>query len=163
MINNIKDLLNTHTQQSLKKIQGIEKAGVAWNTIATKKERKHTQAVFVKENKTRKYPTLIIYIDCSTLLQDYQTNHIWYEQKLFLIGYPVEKVIFKLSKKIPKIETEHTLKKAEGKKNTSITLSNKEKERIQSITQKINEPLRTILQKTFLELRKQELYEKHNI
>ncbi len=45
-------------------------------------------------------PVLHVYLDSSPLIQDFQTDHGLYEQRLRWSGFPVSRVVFQLSRKV---------------------------------------------------------------
>ena len=75
------------------------RASIAWAQANGDKEARHSTGVWLKAPTQKEdYPTLIVYIDSSVMLADFQTNHEIYAMRLQRIGFPVEKVEFRLSK-----------------------------------------------------------------
>lgn len=162
MTKSINHILKEHSQNIQHTLKGVNKAGFIWNQVATIKERKHTQGIFVKEEKDKK-PTLIIYIDSSALLQDYQTNHLLYEAKLKQAGFEVDQIIFKLSNKINNKKEEITKTKKNKENLIDIQLTQQDQQYIKKTTSQLSEKLQENVKKAFQSLRKQEINEKHNI
>lgn len=87
---------------------GTEKAGCVWNRIAGDSGRRHTRGLYVEEVEGSD-PVLHVYLDSSPLIQDFQTDHGLYEQRLRWSGFPVSRVVFQLSRKVgtPKADRAH--------------------------------------------------------
>ena len=88
--------------------KGTEKAGCVWNRIAGDSGRRHTRGLYVEEVEGAD-PVLHVYLDSSPLIQDFQTDHGLYEQRLRWSGFPVSHVVFQLSRKVgtPKADLAH--------------------------------------------------------
>lgn len=94
----IQELTNSYlTRATSKEISLTTQATIAWNKSTTESGRKHTQAIYVSQKTTP--PTLVVYLDSSALIQDFQTDHLLYEQRMAHVGFPVTSVCFKLSNK----------------------------------------------------------------
>lgn len=73
-------------------------AGYAWNKAVGTVERAHTMGLYL-EKRDDGAPVLHVYVDSSSLLQDFTTDHLLYERRLAAVGFPVERVVFSLSRK----------------------------------------------------------------
>lgn len=78
--------------------EGHDRAGYVWNRIAGDRGRRHTMGLYVEEREGGD-PVLHVYVDSSPLVQEFQTDHILYEQRLRWSGFPVDRVVFALSRK----------------------------------------------------------------
>lgn len=78
--------------------EGHDQAGFVWNRIAGDRGRRHTMGLYVEEREGGD-PVLHVYVDSSPLVQEFQTDHILYEQRLRWSGFPVDHVVFALSRK----------------------------------------------------------------
>ncbi|MCI1665806.1 MAG: hypothetical protein LKI25_05495 [Atopobiaceae bacterium] len=77
-----------------------QKARLAWSRANGDLERRHTCGVFLKEGGSHTgLPTLIVYIDSSSLIQDFTCDRQLYVERLCHEGLPVVDVQFKLSRR----------------------------------------------------------------
>lgn len=96
---NLKSMMDGYMQGPVS--QGLDitkRAGRAWWQANGDLERRHTQGLYVKELKT-KAPVLHVYIDTSSLLQDFTTNKELYLARLANRGFEVSDIKFHLSRK----------------------------------------------------------------
>lgn len=91
----IKGYVQGHLSEGLSLTQ---RAGAAWWRANGDLEHRHTQGIYVKEYKT-KAPVLYVYIDTSSLLQDFTTNKELYLARLANRGFAVSDIRFQLSRK----------------------------------------------------------------
>lgn len=93
--------------------QGEKSVGYVWNSIAGNVGRKHTQGLYLEKPKADKstgksklfqpkktYPILHVYLDSNALIQDFSTDAALYQAKMAQAGFPVQKIVFQLSKKV---------------------------------------------------------------
>lgn len=154
----IGEIITNHSEKFKKNLSLTQKASFAWNKIAGKIGQKHTQGIFVKEIDNTE-PLLYVYLDSSALIQDFQTNAVLYKEKLKLIGFPVEKIIFKLSNK--KIQKKSSKEKDTVTEIIISTLPKEEEQYIDTISKTVTGDLQNALKNALIALRKSELREKH--
>lgn len=76
-----------------------QKARETWLRSNGDLERKHTCGVFLKENATKDgLPLLVVYIDSSSMIQDFSTDKDLYIDRLRHAGFVVGDLRFKLSR-----------------------------------------------------------------
>ena len=96
---NLRSLMDGYMQGPVSEGLDITKrAGRAWWQANGDLERRHTMGIYVKELKT-KAPVLHVYIDTSSLLQDFTTNKELYLARLANRGFEVSDIKFHLSRK----------------------------------------------------------------
>ena len=83
---------------AIQRMGSIKKAGMYWNVVNGDYERNHTCGLYVIPPK--KYhvgPTLVVYLDNSSVLQDFATNKSLYMERMAYQGFPVQDIRFKIS------------------------------------------------------------------
>lgn len=83
---------------AIQRMNSIKKAGMYWNVVNGDFERNHTCGLYVIPPK--KYhvgPTLVVYLDNSSILQDFVTNKSLYMERMAYQGFPVQDIRFKIS------------------------------------------------------------------
>lgn len=83
---------------AIQRMNSIKKAGMYWNVVNGDFERDHTCGLYVIPPK--KYhvgPTLVVYLDNSSVLQDFLTNKDLYMERMTYQGFPVQDIRFKIS------------------------------------------------------------------
>lgn len=152
------EIITNHSELFKKNLTLTQKASLSWNKIAGKIGQKHTQGIFVKETDETE-PILFVYLDSSALIQDFQTNAVLYKEKLAMIGFPVEKILFKLSNK--KAQKQESREKQNTTQEKNSTLSKEEEQYIVAISKTVTGDLQNTLKNALIALRKSELREKH--
>lgn len=99
----LKEVLNNLYDLSLaKNLSKTQQAYKAWFSVNGTFEKNHTCGLFLKKDERSNVdPTLIVYIDKHTILQDFTTNKEIYLVRLAHAGFMLSDIQFKLSK-IPK-------------------------------------------------------------
>lgn len=139
-LTSISSLLSQQTDMLLQKGSSQKKAFTIWISCVSERERKHTKAVYVKENKNA-LPTLIVYIDTPVLLQDFLTNKNLYIDRLTYAGFAVKDVDFKVSRYATQ-QTKHARPLIEEQtKNPLPELSQEEKTYIHEQTAKLDKDI----------------------
>lgn len=118
-----------------------DRAALAWSEANGDKEARHTMGLWVKEpTKKETKPTLIVYIDSSVMLADFQTNHEIYAMRLERVGFFVERVEFRLSRYTKK-EDKDTKPDVTKELLPTYPLTEKQLEAIEDEIQIIDSPL----------------------
>lgn len=82
-----------------RKLSDSQRAARAWYAANGDLEHRHTCGVFLKEGVRKgESPTLFVYIDSSSMLQDFTTNRDIYLIRLAHNGFDVADIQFRLSK-----------------------------------------------------------------
>lgn len=77
----------------------LQKVYKAWYTASGERGRRHTKGIYIHNKKQDdELPSITVYLDSSALLQDFQTDHILYEQRMALTEFHVKHISFKLSR-----------------------------------------------------------------
>lgn len=101
-----KAIPNTSSHTRLTEAQSAQNA---WYKIAGKAERMHTTGIFVFTHETNELPKLGVYIDASPMLADFQIQKETYMERLEMVGFPVQDIVFRLSR-YPKQNPDNTAK-----------------------------------------------------
>ncbi len=93
----LKDLLGSCTKGALAQSDATTRAAALWAQAAGETGSRHTRGIYLKESDTGGLPTLIVYLDGHSFVYEFATDHLLYEQQMAHLGFPVEKIEFRLS------------------------------------------------------------------
>lgn len=104
------DLLGQASNSLMTRAGSSVAALAAWHDATGAREHAHTRAVYLAEaddpQNRSGLRTLVVYVDTSSVLQDFRTNAELYQMKLGHVGLPVQKLEFRLSRKSSTVSRE---------------------------------------------------------
>ncbi len=93
----LKDVLASSMGGVLASSDATSRAAALWAEAAGEAGSRHTCGIYVKEGEAGGLPTLIVYLDGHSFVYEFATDHLLYEQRMAYLGFPVEKIEFRLS------------------------------------------------------------------
>lgn len=135
------------------KIDSSRTATRVWLKVNGDIERRHTMATFLAEEDGRRI--LVVYVDSSSLLQDFTTNRLIYRDRLANGGLDVDEVRFGLSKyrrSQPNrdLASSHDGDNDETAYDSLPDVSNDQMEKIEEETSQLPPRLRSAVSKAFV-------------
>lgn len=99
------DLLGECAAGALSQGSATTRAAAAWAKAAGETGSRHTCGIYLDERTggsapdgSAPLPVLIVYLDGHSFVYEFATDHLLYEQRMAYLGFPVERIEFRLSR-----------------------------------------------------------------